>query len=286
MAKHDKLTLTISKPDQLNNFPLLKYSSTERGKIVDVTVLDTDNTPYDLSGVSIYFIEELYNGELIVDDGREDKSGAFSNTNLKNGQFSYQFQEGIYQYDGWSHFKFNKNGETIDTTEGFAIKIIEDGDSALDEASYIAYFEEIQKEHQNWIARAEDLIGQQQKLNADNKKLTQDAQTTMANAKTDILNQVKQNNYTKTEVNSIRDNALSTLRGEIKSKGDQLQGNINQKANSSDLTPIRNDISNISTRTSALEKAGYVKGKFSGFKSAEEAKQWAMNNHGIAIFDD
>ena len=38
MAKHDKLKLSIAKADRSTDFSVLKYSSTERGKTVDVTV--------------------------------------------------------------------------------------------------------------------------------------------------------------------------------------------------------------------------------------------------------
>ena len=148
MAKHDKLNLTIAKAERNTDFLVLKYSSTERGKVVDVTVKDIDGTPYDLSGFDLEFVEELYNGNIVVDDGSQDSGGSFAKTDLKNGKFSYQFQNGVYQYDGWAHFKFKQNGNLIDTTEGFAIKIIDDIDDELDEKSYVVYFENIKKEHQ------------------------------------------------------------------------------------------------------------------------------------------
>ena len=45
-------------------------------------------------------------------------------------------------------------------------------------------------------------------------------------------------------------------------------------------------INQLKSRASALENAGFIKGKFDGFTSADEAKQWSQQNHGIAIFDD
>lgn len=129
MAKHDKLTLPIAKEVKTTDYYILKYSNTERGKSIDVVVQDIDGTPYDLTGLDIFFVEELYNDHLVIDDGKETSAGKFITTadDLKNGQFTYQFQEDVYQYDGWAHFKFKKNSNLVDTTAGFAIKIIDDG---------------------------------------------------------------------------------------------------------------------------------------------------------------
>ncbi|NRO57421.1 BppU family phage baseplate upper protein [Lactobacillus helveticus] len=171
MAKHDKIKLPIAKADRTTDFLILKYSSTERGKTVDVAVTDIDGLPYNLSGLDLYFVEELYNGQMVVDDGKQENSGKFVDVDLENGKFSYQFQEGIYQYDGWAHFKFVKGSNLIDTTAGFAIKIIDDIDSDLDKKSYVTYFENIKKEHQDWLDKAKELLASAQDLNSDNHQI-------------------------------------------------------------------------------------------------------------------
>lgn len=72
------------------------------------------------------------------------------------------------------------------------------------------------------------------------------------------------NHYTKTEVDKMKQDVINQ---------------VNKKANSADLQ-------NTNNRVSSLEKAGYVKAKFSGFSSDTEAAQWAKTNHGIAYFED
>lgn len=236
MAEHDKLKLSIAKADRTTDFFILKYSSTERGKTVDVAVTDIDGLPYNLSGLDLYFVEELYNGQIIVDDGKQENAGKFVDVDLENGKFSYQFQEGVYQYDGWAHFKFMKGDNLIDTTAGFAIKIIDDIDSDLDEKSYVAYFENIKKEHQAWLDKAKELLASAQDLNADNYKIVSNCQKAL-----DEL--TKKHNDLQTQTNNLSQtvtNNFTSLTGRIdtlNNEKDQLNAKVNQ------LTQDKNTLS-------------------------------------------
>lgn len=238
MAKHDKLKLSIAKAGRTTDFPVLKYSSTERGKTVDVTVTDSDGLPYNLSGLNLYFVEELYNGQIIVDDGKEENAGSFVTNadDLKQGKFSYQFQEGVYQYDGWAHFKFMQDDTVIDTTAGFAIKIIDDIDSDLDEKSYVAYFERIKKEHQDWLDKAKELLTSAQDLNADNHQI-------VSNCKKSLDELTNKHNELQTQTNNLSEtvtNNFTSLTGRIDSlnnEKDQLNAKVAQ------LTQDKNNLS-------------------------------------------
>ncbi len=236
MAKHDKLKLPIAKADRTTDFLILKYSSTERGKTVDVAVTDIDGLPYNLSGLDLYFVEELYNGQMVVDDGKQEISGKFVDVDLENGKFSYQFQEGIYQYDGWAHFKFMKGSNLIDTTDGFAIKIIDDIDSDLDEKSYVAYFENIKKEHQDWLDKAKELLASAQDLNSDNHQI-------ISNCKKSLDELTKKHNDLQIQTNNLSENVngnFTSLTGRIDSlnkEKDQLNTKVDQ------LTQDKNNLS-------------------------------------------
>lgn len=327
MAKHDKLTLNIAKAVRTSDYYVLKYSSTERGKIVDVTVKDTDNNPYDLTGLQIEFVEELYNNNIVVD-------GDNFNTNaddLKNGKFSYQFRDEVYQYDGWAHFKFSKNDVLIDTTAGFAIKIVFDIDDELDEKSYVVYFENIKKEHQTALNSLRELISSAQSVNDSNhseisvikgnitdlgnrlnnqvdslgKRITDvndalsgridtlnSAKNTL-NGRVDTLNNEKNalsgRVDTLTEEKTKLSQDLETLTGkntDLTTKVDDLtakNGELTTQLNNS-----KNEIADLKSKVSTLEteSSQHVKGKFDGFSSADEARQWSASNHGIAIFAD
>lgn len=249
MAEHDKLKLSIAKADRTTDFFILKYSSTERGKTVDVAVTDIDGLPYNLSGLDLYFVEELYNGQIIVDDGKQEISGKFVDVDLENGKFSYQFQEGIYQYDGWAHFKFMKDSNLIDTTAGFAIKIIDDIDSDLDEKSYVAYFENIKKEHQDWLDKAKELLASAQDLNSDNHQIVSNCQKALdeLTKKHNDL-QIQTNNLSET-VNSnftsltVRIDSLNKEKDQLNTKVDQLtQDKNNLSAEVNNLKSVAEDL--------------------------------------------
>ena len=229
MAKHDKLNLTIAKAERNTDFPVLKYSSTERGKVVDVTVKDIDGTPYDLSGFNLEFVEELYNGNIIVDDGSQDNGGSFAKSDLKNGKFSYQLQNDVYQYDGWAHFKFKQNGNLIDTTEGFAIKIIDDIDDELDEKSYVVYFENIKKEHQTALNSLRELISSAQSLNDANHSEISVIKGNITNLGDRLNDQVDSLGKRITDVNNALSGRIDTLNNEKNTLSGRIDTLNNEK---------------------------------------------------------
>lgn len=243
MAKHDKLNLTIAKAERNTDFPVLKYSSTERGKVVDVTVKDIDGTPYDLSGFNLEFVEELYNGNIIVDDGSQDNGGSFAKSDLKNGKFSYQLQNDVYQYDGWAHFKFKQNGNLIDTTEGFAIKIIDDIDDELDEKSYVVYFENIKKEHQTALNSLRELISSAQSLNDANHSEISVIKGNITDLGNRLNNQVDSLGRRITDINNALSGRIDTLNNEkntLSSRVDTLNDEKNALSGRIDTLTTQN----------------------------------------------
>lgn len=297
MAKHDKLTLGIAKAVRTSDYFVLKYSSTERGKVVDVTVKDTDNNPYDLTGLKISFVEELYNGNIVVDEDNFNTNA----DDLKNGKFSYQFRDEVYQYDGWAHFKFTKNENLIDTTSGFAIKINFDIDGDLDEKSYVVYFENIKKEHQTAMNSLRELISSAQSLNDSNHSEISVIKGNITDLGNRLNDQVGSLGQRITDVNNALSGRIDTLNSEkntLSGRVDTLNNEKNTLSQKVDtltskngelteqLNNSKNEISELKSKVSTLENAGYVKGKFDGFTSADEAKRWSQQNHGIAFFDD
>lgn len=297
MAKHDKLTLNIAKAVRTSDYYVLKYSSTERGKIVDVTVKDTDNNPYDLTGLKLEFVEELYNNNIVVDVDNFNTNA----DDLKNGKFSYQFRDEVYQYDGWAHFKFSKNDVLIDTTAGFAVKIVFDIDDELDEKSYVVYFENIKKEHQTVLNSLRELISSAQSLNDANHSEVSVIKGNITDLGNRLNNQVNSLGKRITDVNDALSGRIDTLNSEkntlsgrvdtLNDEKNALSGRVDTLTTqngtlNTQLNNAKNEITELKSKVSTLESAGYVKGKFDGFSSADEARQWSASNHGIAIFND
>lgn len=267
MAKHDKLNLTIAKAERNTDFLVLKYSSTERGKVVDVTVKDIDGTPYDLSGFDLEFVEELYNGNIVVDDGSQDSGGSFAKTDLKQGKFSYQFQEGVYQYDGWAHFKFKQNGNLIDTTEGFAIKIIDDIDADLDEKSYIAYYEKIKSATQTWENQARDLLKSAQALNDGNYSKIAILETGLDGVKQQINNLSSKHENDK--------NALSSRLDSLNQEKDTLKQRVNSL--DQEKNNLNTQVNNLKNKDAELERE-IEDAKIPTFNTLSEYQTWAQDH--------
>lgn len=277
MAKHDKLNLTIAKAERNTDFLVLKYSSTERGKVVDVTVKDIDGTPYDLSGFDLEFVEELYNGNIVVDDGSQDSGGSFAKTDLKQGKFSYQFQEGVYQYDGWAHFKFKQNGNLIDTTEGFAIKIIDDIDADLDEKSYIAYYEKIKSATQTWENQARDLLKSAQALNDGNHSKIAILEAGLDGVKKQV-----------NDLSSKHENDKNTLSGRLDSLNQEKDA-LKQRVGSLDQEKdnLNTQVNNLKNKNAELERE-IEDAKIPTFNTFSEYQTWSQDhpNRLAYVLDD
>lgn len=277
MAKHDKLNLTIAKAERNTDFLVLKYSSTERGKVVDVTVKDIDGTPYDLSGFDLEFVEELYNGNIVVDDGSQDSGGSFAKTDLKNGKFSYQFQNGVYQYDGWAHFKFKQNGNLIDTTEGFAIKIIDDIDADLDEKSYVAYYEKIKSATQTWENQARDLLKSAQALNDGNHSKIAILEAGLDGVKKQV-----------NDLSSKHENDKNTLSGRLDSLNQEKDA-LKQRVGSLDQEKdnLNTQVNNLKNKNAELERE-IEDAKIPTFNTFSEYQTWSQDhpNRLAYVLDD
>ena len=161
---HDQLTLQINKVNISVDRDRLKYDQNERGKIVDVTVLDTDGLKaYDLTDKNIRFFD-LKQGtppKIISDDGSTSTGGKFIRTpeNDKLGKFSYQFQEFTYQQSGEAHFEFYTDKDHVDVTSHFAIDIIAEGQIAPDNSSYVSSMAELIDQLKSATDHASDSIG-------------------------------------------------------------------------------------------------------------------------------
>ena len=177
---HDQLTLQINKVNISVDRDRLKYDQNERGKIVDVTVLDTDGLKaYDLTGKNIRFFD-LKQGtppKIISDDGSTSTGGKFIRTpeNDKLGKFSYQFQEFTYQQSGEAHFEFYTDKDHVDVTSHFAIDIIAEGQIAPDNSSYVSSMAELIDQLKAATDHASDSIGALTTASDTAKKTATDA---------------------------------------------------------------------------------------------------------------
>ena len=267
---HDQLTLQINKVNISVDRDRLKYDQNERGKIVDVTVLDTDGLKaYDLTGKNIRFFD-LKQGtppKVISDDGSTSTGGKFIRTpeNDKLGKFSYQFQEFTYQQSGEAHFEFYTDKDHVDVTSNFAIDIIAEGQIAPDNSSYVSSMAELIDQLKAATDHASDSIGALTTASDAAKKAATDAIQAMRDQVATYAKQVtdaqaswiaqskKINDDAANQLASLKtkdQNEIATIVKSIADQRDAAISDLNKKAHDQ-LGSIQSDYSNWKNKTVA-----------------------------------
>ena len=267
---HDQLTLQINKVNISVDRDRLKYDQNERGKIVDVTVLDTDGLKaYDLTGKNIRFFD-LKQGtppKIISDDGSTSTGGKFIRTpeNDKLGKFSYQFQEFTYQQSGEAHFEFYTDKDHVDVTSHFAIDIIAEGQIAPDNSSYVSSMAELIDQLKAATDHASDSIGAltaasdtAKKTATDAIQAMQDQVATYAKQVTDAQAQWAQtkqdiDNRANAQLSSIQDLDKAQVDAAVKSITDKRDLALKQLNDdkTAELNAIQQDYNSWKTNTIA-----------------------------------
>lgn len=249
----EQIALTTNKSvSNVGDF-VRKIGQGERGQVLPVLVTDANGSPYDLTGKKLVFSETKDSRMYVVDDGQATDAGKFNPIDLKNGKFSYTLQEQVYLESGTAWFDIvSQDGTVLDTTNAFRFIVIPDPTVNVKNGNYSSTLAALQAHYQAVISKTE--TNTQQLIDSLNDQIAQ------AN--------LDRNHYTNQEIDGIKQNILDTITNKTK-----------------DMATTQ-DVAANAQRITALENAGFVKGKFDGFKSADEAKQWSEQNHGIAIFSD
>ena len=180
---NDKLVLNISKINISPDSTRLKYSQDERGKQVDLTVIDSDGTTaYDLTGKKIIFSEIKDGGKIIIDD----ETSHFIRTadNDKIGKFTYAFVDQTYQQSGEAHFEFTTDIEHVDTTINFDISIVNSAQLKPDNTSYVSSLIALEAHYRATIANTETQT--QNLINSLTDKIDQ----AISNGQRDVANEL------------------------------------------------------------------------------------------------
>lgn len=294
---NDLLTLSIAKSDEPFDIPTLNYGRLELGKTVEITVTESDGTPYDITDKDITFIEKFSNtGKgMIIDNGTASESGKFirdadSDT---QGKFKYIFQKNAFQGSGTAQFEFITNNETVDTTNPFNIDVhfMLPIQMNLDNATYVSDLASLQA-HFNGVVR--NASQQTDKIIADLQEQVQDAvqkgntniEQQIADAKTKLQNLVDDTQKQITDlttqiqndskqINALQESwssAQEQIRKVTQDQIDKLQSKIDAfetqytqtlatKANKVDLDATNQNVAKKADQTSLTELEAKVNNK-------------------------
>lgn len=109
--------------DFTKDFETVKQS--EKGQVLQGTILNADKEPYDLSASGIYLVycEQKSEGKMIIDKGNgkdpADDAGVMTITDAKNGKFSYKLCQQAYAATGDAWIEIYNGENFVDSTESF-----------------------------------------------------------------------------------------------------------------------------------------------------------------------
>lgn len=147
--------------------------STEKGLVLDVTILNEDDSPYDLTGKNVSFSEIKESDRVVADDGTGEQSGKFNMIDQTKGHFSYQMTHQCYTASGTCFFQIKQDDTIVDTTQDFYFKVKVDPTVKPINDSYVS----------SLIAMENHLLGATQKTQNTIDQLSKTASDTQSRAK-------------------------------------------------------------------------------------------------------
>ena len=189
---NDQLVLQINKINISPDKSYVKYNQNERGKVIDINVIDNDGiNAYDLTNKKIRFVDDKEDNKLVLDD-EADNPGHFTRTADAQGKFSYIFHDLVYQRSGIARFEIYTDSEHIDATANFEIQIENTGSLVAANESYISSLEGLVAHYHSTVDTT--VSETQQLINSLTDKINQaisNGQRDVANQLTDMRNQLQ-----------------------------------------------------------------------------------------------
>ena len=259
---NDQLVLRVNKINISPDKSYVKYNQNERGKVLDINVIDNDGiNAYDLTNKKIRFVDNKENNKLIVDD-EADNPDRFTRTNDSQGKFSYTLNDLAYQKSGIARFEIYTDADHIDATSNFEIQIENMTSTVVANESYISSLEGLVAHHRSTIDTTETETNQL--IASLNKQIAQaisDGNKNVAGEVSSIKEIIQQ---MQTEYKSKSD-ALAKLTSDWQTQTQTIQNNaddqlkqINENANS-EIDKLKQDVdsqlkTNQENATAALTK--------------------------------
>lgn len=223
------ITSIISEPEVLGQ--------SEKGQVLEVSVLNSSQEPYDLSAgnLSITFGENKAEGRMILDKGtaNDADSGHFEITDAKNGKFNYTLCSACYEASGNAWFEIYIGDKFVDSTERFRIEVQESQRINMQNNNYVSDMAAMEDHFNASLDKYADSLKDLTTV-TDNAK--NQAQAEIDQIKTQITNYSKQfvditSEWT-TQKQKIQDEAdaqVASLKNADKDALDSAIQNINTK---------------------------------------------------------
>lgn len=241
--------LNLSMNKSTTNLSRVELRDSDKGEILESFILNSDGTPYDLSGKSLVFNENK-DGDKFVSDPN------VTIVDARIGHITYQLHDQVHSAPGTAWFDIIQDGAKIDSTTDFYIEVRDGLKCTVYNTTYISDLEKLKRQMEALIQQAEgELKAELQKAEQQLNQELQNFRTQYNSLSADFQNQFKtaqnarQQDYNNQKdainadwlntKNNINKNALDTINA-IKSNAKQVldedQANWNAKQTQWDST--------------------------------------------------
>lgn len=130
------------------NLSRVEVRNSDKGEILESFILNSDGTPYDLSGKSLVFNENK-DGDKFVSDTN------VTIVDTKIGHITYQLHDQVHSAPGTAWFDIIQNGTKIDSTTDFYIEVRDGLKCTVYNTTYISDLEKLKRQMEALIQQAD-----------------------------------------------------------------------------------------------------------------------------------
>ena len=231
------------------NLSRVEVRDSDKGEILESFILNSDGTPYDLSGKSLVFNENK-DGDKFVSDPN------VTIVDARIGHIAYQLHDQVHSAPGTAWFDVIQNGAKIDSTTDFYIEVRDGLKCTVYNTTYISDLEKLKRQMEALIRQADgelkaELQRAEQQLNQELQnfrnqynslsndfqnhfKAAQDARQQDYNNQKDAINADWANN--KSNINKNAQDTINAIKSNAKQVLDEDQADWNAKQKQWDST--------------------------------------------------
>ncbi|MGF0085062.1 BppU family phage baseplate upper protein [Lactobacillus johnsonii] len=241
--------LNLSMNKSTTNLSRVELRDSDKGEILESFILNSDGTPYDLSGKSLVFNENK-DGDKFVSDPN------VTIVDARIGHITYQLHDQVHSAPGTAWFDIIQDGAKIDSTTDFYIEVRDGLKCTAYNTTYISDLEKLKRQMEALIQQADgelkaELQRAEQQLNQELQnfrnqynslsndfqnqfKSAQNARQADYNKQKDAINADWFN--TKNNINKNAQDTINAIKSNAKQVLDEDQADWNAKQKQWDST--------------------------------------------------
>lgn len=186
------------------NLSRVELRDSDKGEILESFILNSDGTPYDLSGKSLVFNENK-DGDKFVSDSN------VTIVDAKIGHITYQLHDQVHSAPGAAWFDIIQNGTKIDSTTDFYIEVRDGLKCTVYNTTYISDLEKLKRQMESLIQQADgELKAELQKAEQQLNQELQNFRNQYNSLSADFQNQFKTAQNARQQDYNNQKNAINT----------------------------------------------------------------------------